>query len=555
MTGGGELVAAAAAALERGDVAAAHDALSRALEEGDPPGAHHLLGAIAYFDDRLADARVEWELAFRGFRDAGDLRAAARSATLLGDLHASALGNEAAGRGWIERARRLLEREGPCVEWGYWELARIACDRPDADDLERSAVRALEIAVEYGDTNLEARALADGGLALVTKGRVRDGFVRLDEALAFLTGGEVRDPFVTGTALCALLTSCDRAGDVERAVEWLRIVRELALDADEQPRVLSTHCRLAFGGVLCAAGRLSEAEEQLLTALGPQASVSSGHRIEATARLAELRILQGRLEEAAALLTPVEDHVVAAGPLASIHLQRGDPALAVAVLERAVRLLAGDVLRGGPLVAMLVEAELARGGIDAARNAASLLRSMSAAVDTPVVAALAAVAAGRVALASGATDDAVAHFEAAIVAFAAAERPISVATTHLELAGAHIAAGATDAAIAEARAAHAAARRHDVAPLADRSAALLRDLGATPPRPARAHGADGLTARERDVLDGLRRGDSNAEIAARLFLSPKTVEHHVSRVLAKLGVRTRAQAAAVAAAALPAGAD
>ena len=58
-----------------------------------------------------------------------------------------------------------------------------------------------------------------------------------------------------------------------------------------------------------------------------------------------------------------------------------------------------------------------------------------------------------------------------------------------------------------------------------------------------------LTPRESDILDGLRRGDTNAEIAAQLFLSPKTVEHHVSRVLTKLGVRTRAEAAAAAAAA------
>jgi DNA-binding NarL/FixJ family response regulator len=59
----------------------------------------------------------------------------------------------------------------------------------------------------------------------------------------------------------------------------------------------------------------------------------------------------------------------------------------------------------------------------------------------------------------------------------------------------------------------------------------------------------GLTPREAEVLDGLRRGDSNAEIAAHLYLSPKTVEHHVGRVLAKLGARTRAEAAAMASAA------
>jgi DNA-binding NarL/FixJ family response regulator len=54
------------------------------------------------------------------------------------------------------------------------------------------------------------------------------------------------------------------------------------------------------------------------------------------------------------------------------------------------------------------------------------------------------------------------------------------------------------------------------------------------------------------VLELIREGCSNADIAARLYISPKTAEHHVSRVLSKLGVRSRAEAA-VLAAALPTG--
>jgi len=74
-----------------------------------------------------------------------------------------------------------------------------------------------------------------------------------------------------------------------------------------------------------------------------------------------------------------------------------------------------------------------------------------------------------------------------------------------------------------------------------RAARRLRELGvrSIPRGPRASTGPDGLTAREQEVLALVRSGDTDAEVAARLHLSTRTVEHHVSAVLRKTGARTR----------------
>jgi DNA-binding CsgD family transcriptional regulator/tetratricopeptide (TPR) repeat protein len=87
-------------------------------------------------------------------------------------------------------------------------------------------------------------------------------------------------------------------------------------------------------------------------------------------------------------------------------------------------------------------------------------------------------------------------------------------------------------------------------PAVDIVARRLRDHGVRGvprgPRPATRRNPAGLTARELEVLALVAQGLRNADIADRLFLSPKTVDHHVSAILRKLGVHTRGQASAEA---------
>jgi DNA-binding CsgD family transcriptional regulator/tetratricopeptide (TPR) repeat protein len=80
-------------------------------------------------------------------------------------------------------------------------------------------------------------------------------------------------------------------------------------------------------------------------------------------------------------------------------------------------------------------------------------------------------------------------------------------------------------------------------PAADRVAVRLRALGVRPPRRATLAHPSGLTERETEVLALIGQGHGNAEIAARLSISAKTVDHHVSAILGKLGARNRHEAA------------
>ena len=120
---------------------------------------------------------------------------------------------------------------------------------------------------------------------------------------------------------------------------------------------------------------------------------------------------------------------------------------------------------------------------------------------------------------------------------------MELAQAHFELAKA-LASDQPEGALAEARAARSGFERLPAARQADAVGALMRSLGSHERPTQRTVGV--LTKREAEVLVLLGHGLTNPEIAERLYISRTTVEHHVSRLLAKLSLRSRAEAAVFA---------
>jgi DNA-binding CsgD family transcriptional regulator len=188
---------------------------------------------------------------------------------------------------------------------------------------------------------------------------------------------------------------------------------------------------------------------------------------------------------------------------------------------------------------LLVDARLRLGRLDAAQTAEARLSDLAARSRRPPIHALALLAAARVERAAGRPANR--RFAEACSLFDACGMPYEAALTRLEWAHA-VAASDPEMAAEDARLALATFERLDARPGADRAAMLLRELGSGTRAGPRSAGE--LTRRERQVLELVSHGLSNPEIAGRLFISPKTVEHHMSHLLAKLGLHTRAQAAA-----------
>jgi DNA-binding CsgD family transcriptional regulator len=403
------------------------------------------------------------------------------------------------------------------------------------------ATLGLEIGRRVGNADLEAAALVRLGYAETALGRVEAGMAHVDEALTAATGGEVRSLDAIGDAICVGIAACELATDWQRIEQWGQAV-EGWITSHEHVAVLG-FCYACCAEMFIASGEWEMADGLLAEGLqAMQAANLQARCVHPAAKLAELRVMQGRREEAAQLLAGFEELPESTHALASLYLANDETAMAAAVLHRRLNAIGQDNVLSAPFLALLVDVQLAQGDLDGAAETASRLDLVAESSPIARVRAMSTLARGRIAAARG-DAEATELLGTAITDFAGQRMPLDSARARFELARA-LAEPQPDVAVGEARTALAEFERLGAPREADAAAAFLRGLGVsgrTGPK-----GLALLSRREREVLVLLGEGLTNAEIAARLFISTKTAGNHVSNILSKLHFRSRTEAAAYA---------
>lgn len=531
-------------AMATGDWRGARDAFSAVLAVAEVPEALFGLANALFWLGDLAGTIANCEKAYAGFRRRGDPMFAAGAALALVGYNKGYLGNTAAARGWLSRAARIIDNEAPELRGEL--LGATAYVTDDPVESEALARQAAEIGRANGHSDLELMAMHAVGQALVQQGRTEEGMALLDEAMAGVIGGEYGDPLTAAQMSCMTMVVCGSCFDLERATQWVQSLQGF-IERYGCP-FLYAECRTYYGRVLFENGDWAAAETLLAEAISMSQGVFEAPHAFASGTLAELRLAQGRVEDAARVLRGVEGRTEAAAAVASVRLQQGEPSAAAAVLRRRLAATSPNRLDVAAVIELLGEAEIALSDSGAAVERGRALIALGTASHCDLIVAHGERLLGH-ALAASDVPAACAHLETALAAFVHAGIPYRTAQTRLMLAQV---LGHRDREVAGAEARTALAVFEDLGASrdADAAAALMRDLGIKAARTGPKN-TGRLTSREQEVLALLGEGLSNPEIARRLFLSRKTVEHHVARILSKLGLRGRAEAAALAARGTP----
>jgi DNA-binding CsgD family transcriptional regulator len=440
---------------------------------------------------------------------------------------------------------RALETDDPAIaSQAHRGLAQSLSYVGDLDRALAHADAAVAAAEPLADPRVLAYALAMQALLRKMAGH-RDWRAALTRALTLESTVELHD-----------LDGCPSAF----AADTLRLALELdeawsayetmLLRATERGDVRTeTWCHFGLAAVAIASGQWQRAAEHAAE-LGDLAEQTAYLALPALRTAAHLAVLRGDVTEARSLLAAV---VARAEPAEELHnlrgalqleglleLSLGDPASAIAPLRRA-RLVAAEMAIGAPSMVLFVLDEVeALAGTGNPASAAQVLREFEtrcAGADASWIGPLVDRARGHVAAAEGGLDAAHAALERAVAAEDSVPLPLERARTRLALG----------------RVLRRAQRRSEAQAMLSSAHALFEELGA--PLWAerareerariggRAPSRDDLTPTERRIAELVGKGMTNREVAATLFVTPKTVESALTRVYRKLGVRSRTELA------------
>lgn len=417
---------------------------------------------------------------------------------------------------YATRAIETLEPLGPSASlaMAYSNLSQLRMLANDVDDAIDWGNRALEMARATGDRQTEIHALNNIGTAAATGSDYLAGTTRLQQSLDLALADDAHEHAARAfTNLGSTSVTVRRSDDADR-----HLTSGIAYSVERDLDTWAYYMRAWHARSLAEQGRYAEADD-VLSSMVLRPHLATVVQIPALTVAGQLAVRRDRVDEAAARLE--EAHLLAR----ETHESQRLVPVAVARAEAAWLADSVDALPG-----LLEDAWQAT----VARPQAWDLGELSwwwSLVGEPPASPIPVAEPFRLML-TGAWSD-------AATAWAAYSSPLWVAICLARLPDLESARRAM--AIIDGLGASAVRR------------AVVRDRlrqGLQIPRGPRHSSTDnraGLTAREDEVLTLLSDGLSNADIAAALVLSPKTVGHHVSSILGKLGEPTRSRAVAAAA--------
>ena len=524
------------ACYDRGAWDEAFEAL-RLADQATPLGCDDLkrLGIAAYliggedefatYFDRLHHAQLEQ----------GDREQAARTAFWLG-LTLLFRGEVALSNAWIARGQRLVENVD-CVEHGYLLLPRIELILREgkAAEAKSRAATATAIGERFGDADLAAMARHVEGRALIDQSEVGAGLDILDETMLSVIGGELT-PMTTGLMYCSVLEVCNKVHALGRAREWTYAFGRWC-DRQTESLAFSDLCFVHRAEVRQSHGEWAAALEDACRACDRAVRSSRKPPGVAVYRRAEIHRLRGEFTEAEEAYREASQLGYDPQPgLALLRVAQGQTESASAAIRRVLHTTRES--KRARLLPSFVDIMLAAGEIAEAREGARELGDLAKSLDADALAAAAAQAEGSVELAEGKPNAAVGPLRRAFELWTNLDVPYEAARVRELIARACHALHDEETARLELSAARVEFER--LSARAD-LARVDRESRAISPKAQTT-----LSPREQQVLRLIADGATNKAIAGRLSVSERTVDRHVSNILVKLDVPSRAAAIAFA---------